>query len=451
MDDKLFGQRLREGYDGMRNILTALVFSLSSVSVLASDVIDRVTNASVLIRTQLLHGFTEDEVASGRFSGSGFIINKERGWILSNAHVVMSGPAKLRVQFVDDPAKHEAKRVFVDSRHDIALISVDPELIPDVATELTFDCEYELKRGERVVSVGHPRGHKFTVTLGVLSGIKEFDADTDLYSSDVIVESGSSGSPVVSLDTGNVVGVSTAKYDDSDVGLLTPARDACRISKLLEVDVDPSRPKLGFQFLIRDNEVSSVIGQVFDAESDFRVGDEVIGIEGNLWDPEKDGDLEDNLRIYQAPVLALDVIRSGAPIQVPLKNVKMGSLHERKWVHFSGLTFTEAKHQDSGYRNNGTQKKVIRVQSVDDTHDDTTELAFDDYGALISVNSFEFESIEEFFFYLYNNAQGKEIALVVRDYDLTNEWVGYPFEHTITVEDLETNIDIPEVDPNRVL
>jgi hypothetical protein len=58
----------------MRIILTALVFSLSSLSAEASDVIDRVTNASVLIRTQLLHGFTEDEVASGRFSGSGFII-----------------------------------------------------------------------------------------------------------------------------------------------------------------------------------------------------------------------------------------------------------------------------------------------------------------------------------------------------------------------------------------
>ena len=63
----------------------------------------------------------------------------------------------------------------------------------------------------------------------------------------------------------------------------------------------------------------------------------------------------------------------------------------------------------------------------------------------------EFESIEEFFFYLHNNMQGKEIALVVRDYDLTNEWVGYPFEHTITVEDLESNIQIPATHSNKVL
>ena len=199
--------------------------------------------------------------------------------------------------------------------------------------------------------------------------------------------------------------MSTAKYDDSDVGLLTPARDACRISKLIQIGVDPSRPRLGFQFLIRSKELSSVIGQVFDSESEFRVGDNIIGIEGDPWDPEVDGDLEDNLRIHQTPSVMLDVIRSGSPIRVPLKNVKTGSLHEREWVHFSGLTFTEAKHQDSGYRNNGSRKKIIRVQSVDDSHDDVTELAFNDYASVLSVDGHEFESIEEFYFYLYNKGR----------------------------------------------
>ena len=340
----------------LRLFLASVV--LLSQSALADEtmVINKVTNASVLIKTQLLHGFTEDGEASGRWTGSGFLIDKSKGWILTNAHVAMSGPAKLRVQFVDETVKHKAERIFVDSRHDIALISVDPDIIPVPATELVMDCDYKLKRGERVVSVGHPKGHEFTVTLGVLSGVKKFDADTDLYSTDVIVESGSSGSPVVATESGYVLGVSTAKYDDSDVGLLTPARDACRISKLIEIGVDPSRPRLGFQFLIRSKELSSVIGQVFDPESEFRVGDKVIGIEGDPWDPEVDGDLEDNLRIHQTPSVMLDVIRSGSPIRVPLKNVKTGSLHEREWVHFSGLTFTEAKHQDSGYRNNGSRK-----------------------------------------------------------------------------------------------
>ena len=43
------------------------------------------------------------------------------------------------------------------------------------------------------------------------------------------------------------------------------------------------------------------------------------------------------------------------------------------------------------------------------------------------------------------------MVLIARDYDLTNEWIGYPFEHTIKVEDLESNIEIPTTDPNKVL
>ena len=434
----------------MRALLVLVLCMSSAAPADEATVIDQVTNASVLIKTQLLHGFTEDGEASGRWTGSGFLINKDKGWILTNAHIAMSGPAKLRVQFVNEVVKHRAERVFVDSRHDIALISVDPDVIPMEASELSMDCKYKLKRGERVVSVGHPKGHEFTVTLGVLSGVKKFDADTDLYSTDVIVESGSSGSPVVATESGYVLGVSTAKYDDSDVGLLTPARDACRISRLIEIGLDPSRPRLGFQFLIRNKELSSEIGQVFSPESEFRVGDIVIGIEGEPWDPDVDGDLEDNLRIYQAQVINLDVIRSGSPIRIPFQNVKIGSLHERQWVHFSGLTFTEAKHQDSAYRNNGSRQKIIRVQSVDDSHDDVTELAFNDYASVLSLDGFVFGSIEEFYFYLYNK-QGHEVVLVARDYDLTNEWIGYPFEHTIKVEDLESNIELPNIDQDKVL
>ncbi|MDB9863343.1 hypothetical protein OAC78_08230 [Litorivicinus sp.] len=64
----------------------------------------------------------------------------------------MSGPAKLRVQFVHETVKHKAERIFVDSRHDIALISVDPNIIPFYTTELTLDCDYELKRKSAEVS-----------------------------------------------------------------------------------------------------------------------------------------------------------------------------------------------------------------------------------------------------------------------------------------------------------
>ena len=71
----------------------------------------------------------------------------------------------------------------------------------------------------------------------------------------------------MSLETGFVLGVSTARYDDSDVGLLTNSRDACQISQLMAAGINPSRPRLDFQLLLIEQEPSNVVGQIFSSES----------------------------------------------------------------------------------------------------------------------------------------------------------------------------------------
>jgi serine protease Do len=424
-------------------ILTASVcmsaFALNGSAATETEVIERVTNASVLIRTELLHGFTEDKIASGRWRGSGFVIDKAKGWIMTNAHVSGSGPANLRVEFAQDDQKFDATRVFVDSRHDIAVIQVDPKDIPADSEELALDCEFDLKRGTRLVAVGHPHDHEFSVTLGVLSGLKTFGADPDLFSTDVVVESGSSGGPVVSIETGRVIGVATSKYKESDIGLLTKSSDACHIYDLLQAGLDPSRPKLGFQLLFKDSELSAEVGQILVEGSALKLGDEIVEVVGKPWDPEEDGELEDSLRSFQEKQIALTVSRDGSMVQVSVPNEKIGSLHARDWVHFSGLTFAVSKHQDSPYRNGGAET-VIRVQSVDDGYDDTSELAFEAYGLLRSIDGLEFQTLRAMYDYLVNQ-DGKKVGVVVRAYDMTHEWVAFPFHHLITVEDLKSSFD----------
>jgi hypothetical protein len=124
---------------------------------------------------------------------------------------------------------------------------------------------------------------------------------------------------------------------------------------------------------------------------------------------------------------------------VSVPNEKIGSLHARDWVHCSGLTFAVSKHQDSPYRNGGTET-VIRVQSVDDGYDDTSELAFEDYGLLRSINGLEFLTLRAMYDYLAGQ-DGKEVSVVVRAYDMTHEWVAFPFQHLIKVEDLKSSFD----------
>jgi S1-C subfamily serine protease len=63
----------------------------------ASDHVNRASNAVVLIKAHLRHGLLEDDEASGRWTGSGFLIDRENGWIVTNAHVAGFGPTDLRM------------------------------------------------------------------------------------------------------------------------------------------------------------------------------------------------------------------------------------------------------------------------------------------------------------------------------------------------------------------
>ena len=175
----------------LRFICSSIVVLLCTTAFAAEDtaVVKRVANATVLIRTNLLHGFAEDRKATGRWMGSGFLVDKEKGWIVTNRHVAGIGPAELRVQFVDSKKKIPAERIYVDSKHDLALLKVDPNELPDNSQVLSLACGYRLSRGDKVAAVGHPEGHHFTATLGVL-GQKDLGVDGMLYTTDMVTEPG---------------------------------------------------------------------------------------------------------------------------------------------------------------------------------------------------------------------------------------------------------------------
>ena len=89
-----------------RNITTlgliafSLAISLVSVcSLQANDekVFNDAIKYTVEIRTKIKIPFIEDE--NGVFYGAGFLIDKKRGWILTNAHVASYSPSEIRVAF----------------------------------------------------------------------------------------------------------------------------------------------------------------------------------------------------------------------------------------------------------------------------------------------------------------------------------------------------------------
>lgn len=413
-----------------------------SVSVTAEEsksraiAIESATQATVLIKTHLKHGFLEDDEAEGRWEGSGFLINKEKGWILTNAHVAGFGPVSLRLKFEGQEKFTPAERLFVDSKHDVAVIKIEPEKIPEKANTLGLDCFYELVRGDSVFSIGHPEDQDFTASLGVLSGEKDFHVDGSFYTTDLVTESGSSGGPVVSESTNKVVGMMTSGFTSSDLGFLTKAKDICRITRLLEAGKNPARPRFGFQTMIDELKLSPIVGAIFDSNLDIQIGDEIISWNGNLWHPDSDGDLADAMRGYEESRAQLSVLRDGEELLVDVPVALGGSYHKRDWLFVSGLLITEDAKSDAAFGMGNTDGPVLIIESVDTDFDGTTDIELARGSEVLKVDALKGANLRTLYEYLAGLPEEAEIEVVGRVYDWSPEAYTTLMRHSFKVEKL---------------
>lgn len=65
----------------------------------ANDVIEAAGRFTVKITTAVDYSFGNEK--KGTWRGSGFLVDRERGWILTNAHVAGKSPSTVRVSFTN--------------------------------------------------------------------------------------------------------------------------------------------------------------------------------------------------------------------------------------------------------------------------------------------------------------------------------------------------------------
>jgi serine protease Do len=144
--------------------------------------------------------------------GSGFIIDAEKGYIVTNYHVVRDAE-EVRITLYDDstiPAEVVAK----DEKVDIALLQVDTD---KELTAVQFGDSEELRVGDWIVAIGNPFGLGGTVTAGIVSA-RQRDINSgpydDYIQTDASINRGNSGGPMFNLN-GEVIGINTAIYSPS--------------------------------------------------------------------------------------------------------------------------------------------------------------------------------------------------------------------------------------------
>ncbi len=148
-------------------------------------------------------------------NASGTIIT-ENGYIVTNYHVVSKGNF-YRVTTHDGKVFNtrpyrDGKQFLADVKTDIALIQVENqdgyEFVP-----VAFARGVPLREGEWVLAIGNPYGLSQTITSGIISSIGRnnigFADIEDFIQSDVSINPGSSGGPLINLK-GEMVGLNTA-------------------------------------------------------------------------------------------------------------------------------------------------------------------------------------------------------------------------------------------------
>lgn len=195
--------------------------------------------------------------------GSGFFVKENV--IASNAHVIegaVGGYAKLVGQ---DEKFNLVGTLAIDRRNDLVLLAVEGAKAP----ALGLGDSGKLAVGDRIYSVGNPKGLEGTFAEGIVSGIREVEREK-LLQITAPISPGSSGGPILN-DSGAVVGVAVATFTDGQN--LNFAIPAAKISSLLT--------KIGAVTPLSDSKPTAASRSVLDAlGKDSRQG---IAVGSFIW------------------------------------------------------------------------------------------------------------------------------------------------------------------------
>ena len=295
---------------------------------------------TVEIRTRVEIPFIDDE--KGALNGAGFLINKKRGWILTNAHVSTHSPSASKIAFFDQDYQ-QAEKVYVDYYLDIAILKIHPSGIPEAAKEAKLQCDSIPSIGHPVGAFGHPWGYSFTGTRGIISGVT-LGIDGGMLQTDAPINKGNSGGPLISMKNGKVIGVNTAVFDDDsnqNTNFSERIDHVCKILQLLKDGVNPSPPKLDIIFQKDiENRNKLIIAKSYSKNISIKEGDIILGVNGFLSDTKNERELIHALR-GKLNNFSFPVLRGKQNMIIPGKLIPHKLVTEYRGVFFSGILISD--------------------------------------------------------------------------------------------------------------
>ena len=376
-------------------------------------ILDQANKYTVKIYNSTDTPFIEDSYSPS--AGSGFLIDKTNGLIVTNAHVASYSPSLNRVNFkYSDPIK--SKQVYIDPEIDLAFLKIDPKDIPKTAIEAKLQCKNDYKQGSGVVAFGHPAGKDFTITRGIISAVRYETDFFEAIQTDAAINRGNSGGPLINISTGEIIGISSFGVEENQgLNFALPSYSVCKIIELFKNKKDPS--PLDLKVIFSNNKEQGKflkISELLKSENNpLKVGDEIIEIDGKK--VENPTQLSNETR--GKTNITLKLIRENKTIELKLSPKPKGSVTERVGLIFSNVIIGEkgsSTNLDINQRMNNPQGNLV-VQNLRSGPASGKLRKFD---VIQYIDGKEFKTIQSLHNYLKDK---KEIEIFFRRPSLNEE------------------------------
>ncbi|MGE5626131.1 MAG: trypsin-like peptidase domain-containing protein [Bacillota bacterium] len=335
----------------------------------------RVSPSVVSIRVDAPRAFDTEWNLTGQ--ATGFVVDAERGIILTNRHVVTPGPVVADAVFQD----HEVvtlKQLYYDPIHDFGLYQYDPtalKYIHPVSLKLAPD---EAKVREDIRIIGNDAGEQLSILSGTLARLDRDaptygaggynDFNTFYYQAVSGTTGGSSGSPVINIQ-GDVIALNAGARNDAASSYFLPLDRVVRALALVEAGKPVTRGTWQAVFTHEYYDELERLGLPADREADLRKqypdatgllvvnqvlpggpadqllqpGDILLSVDGqtiSTFAP-----LDDLMDNSVGKTLNVKLLRGGRPVSQDIKVQDLNGLSPVSYLEFGGATLNELSLQ----------------------------------------------------------------------------------------------------------